>query len=484
MVPWRPFFVLACGISLASLTSVVAEEAVSQAEAAQALRRAVNFFRQQVSIEGAYLWRYSADLAKREGEGQASPTTAWVQPPGTPTVGMGLLTIYRNTGDADYLEAARETALALVRGQLASGGWDYRIEFAPAERKNYAYRSGGAWDASARNTTTLDDNTTQAALTFLMQLDRQLRYTNEEIHAAVLYALECLLQAQYPNGAWPQRYRDFPTAEEFPVHQANYPDSWPRKYPGADYRNYYTFNDNSIADTIRVMLDAAEIYEQPRFREAALRAGDFIILAQMPDPQPAWAQQYNQNCQPAWARRFEPPAVTGGESQGILSTLLELYRRSGEKRFLSPVPRALKYLEGSLLQDGRLARFYELKTNRPLFFTRSYELVYHDRDLPTHYGFKVGSGLARIRARYEQLLEDGPDRQASPYVERTSVRVTEELAVAASQVVATLDERGAWVDNAPLRYQGEDDGTTEVIQTETFLRNTALLSRYVGARSE
>jgi len=99
--------------------------------AAKSLKKAVGFFRREVATEGGYLWRYSADLARREGEGAASATTVWVQPPGTPSVGAAYLEAYEATGDRYYLEAARETAYCLVRGQLRSGGWDYRIEFDP-----------------------------------------------------------------------------------------------------------------------------------------------------------------------------------------------------------------------------------------------------------------------------------------------------------------------------------------------------------------
>lgn len=464
-------------------TSIHGEDVVSPQRAAALLKQSVQFYRQHVSIEGGYLWRYSADLSRREGEGKASPTTAWVQPPGTPSVGSALLTAYRNTRDREYLEAARETAHALLRGQLQSGGWDYRIEFSRESRARYYYRADGD-SAGSRNVTTLDDNTTQSALGFLMHLDRQLGQNDKRIHEGVQYALESLLKAQYPNGAWPQRYSQFPRPADFPVHKANYPESWPREYPAEDYRNYYTFNDNSIADTISRMLDAAEIYQQPRYRDAALKAGDFIILAQMPDPQPAWSQQYNNLCQPAWARKFEPPSITGGESQGVLFTLLELYRRTGEERFLEPVPRALKYLEASRLDDGQLARFYELKTNRPLFFTRTYELVYHDRDLPTHYGFKVGSRLKQIRTRYQQLLADGPDEEPADYREWNDVPYSSRLARAATEVVHAMDKRGAWVEEAGLRYQGDDDSTRHVIQMQTYIRNLEILSRYVGAAGD
>ena len=76
-------------------------------QAAAALRRAVEFFDGTVSVEGGYLWRYAADLALREGEGKATASQAWTQPPGTPSVGMALLRSYEYTGEAYLLEAAR-----------------------------------------------------------------------------------------------------------------------------------------------------------------------------------------------------------------------------------------------------------------------------------------------------------------------------------------------------------------------------------------
>ncbi|MBW3595821.1 MAG: hypothetical protein KY475_00945 [Planctomycetes bacterium] len=314
----------------------------------------MRFFDESVSIEGAYLWRYSADLAHREGEGEASRTTAWVQPPGTPSVGMAILDVYRWTGDSEYLDAARRTAQALVRGQLMSGGWDYRIEFDPKDRRRYAYRVDHPHgDASGlRNTTTLDDDTTQSALRFLMQVDQALEFRDEAIHEAARYALDRLLAAQYPGGAWPQRFEAPSDPAKHPVVKANYPASWPREYPGADYRGYYTLNDNTLADMIATMFEAWDVYGDDRYRAAAEKGGDFLILAQMPDPQPAWAQQYNARMQPAWARKFEPASITGGESQGALAILLDLYRRTGEERFLTPIPRAVAYLKDSQLPKG------------------------------------------------------------------------------------------------------------------------------------
>ena len=480
-----PLVVIAV-LSLPGTRNFAAGEPTEQ-QAADALRRAVEFFSESVSCEGGYLWRYSADLARREGEGKAGRTTVWVQPPGTPSVGQACLRAFEWTGDAYLLAAARRSGSALIRGQLASGGWDYRIEFDPERRRRYAYRRGadGTLQAepSGRNVSTLDDNTTQAALRFLMQLDRALEFKDPAIHEAARFGLDRLVAVQYPNGAWPQRFTEPPGAADFPSRRAGYPADWPREHPGNDYSGYYTFNDNTIADTIATLFDAADVYDEPKYRATACRAGDFILLAQMPEPQPAWAQQYNPQMHPAWARRFEPPAVTGGESQGVMRTLMHVYRRTGNRKYLQPLPRALDYLDRSKRPDGRLARFYELRTNRPLYFTRRYELTYDDADMPTHYAFVVGSSLDAIRTEYERLAAADPAELpvagTSPAVR--TVRVTPQLAQRTGAAIESLDRRGAWVESGRLSYHGDDDPTRQIIDCRTFVKNVQTLSQYIAA---
>ncbi|MGE0757658.1 MAG: pectate lyase [Pirellulaceae bacterium] len=470
-----PFVMLLVAAAPLGAQSLTAESADA------ALRKAVGFYREHVSVQGGYLWRYSEDLSLREGEGDATATLAWVQPPGTPSVGQAYLTAYERTGEPYLLEAAVETARALVKGQLASGGWDYRIEFDPQKRGTYAYRVDGAPGPRARNVTTLDDNTTQSALRFLMHVDRTLKFADGPIHSAVEYALNQLREAQYPNGAWPQRFSAPPKDEDYPVVKANYPATWSRTYPGTNYMDYYTLNDNAQADVIDTMFEAAEIYGNQQYFESARRGGDFLILAQMPEPQPAWAQQYNAQMQPAWARKFEPPSITGGESQGAIRILMQVYRQTGDKKYLEPIPRALDYLEKSQLPGNRIPRFLELKTNRPLYFTRQYELVYTDDDLPTHYGFITGLTTSRLRSDYERLVATPADQLKR---ERTPERFrpSDDLTAAAGRVVAELDSRGAWVEEGKLAHAGGGNRPAEkILDMRTFARNVDTLSRYLAA---
>ena len=464
-------------IVVTNCAGVAADEGLDRVTAEKALHQGVNFFRKHVATNSSYLWRYSADLRHGEGEGAALRTTAWVQPPGTPSVGEAFLSAYHLTGDRVYLNAAVETALGLTKGQLESGGWDYRIEFGEQRRK-YRYRLDED-RPSARNVTTLDDIVTQSALRFLIRVDSATHFDNRLIHDAAMYALKRLELGQYPNGAWPQRFSESPVAAAFPVRVATYPDNWPRKHPNVDYRSFYTFNDNTIGDMIDTFFIASVIYEDPHFQVIAERAGAFILLAQMPEPQPAWAQQYDVRMHPAWARRFEPAAVTGGESQGVMQTLLRLYRWTGDAKYLAPIPRAVAYLKRSRLPDGRLARFYELQTNKPLYFTTRYELTYKDDDLPTHYGFKVRSNLDSIEAAYHRV-KDAPTRRPEVEPGRGPVQLTRSLARQAHAVIDAMDERGAWVEKGQLRTVRINSG--HIIETRTFARNVDIPARFIAAQ--
>jgi hypothetical protein len=482
------------GILLLATPTAQAGDDALRAQAVKGLDRAVQFFRKQVATEGGYLWRYSADLSKREGEGKATATQVWVQPPGTPAVGMALLKAYEATGDKKHLDAAVETAHCLVRGQLRSGGWDYSIEFDPKRRRLWNYRVDEE-NPKGKNVSTLDDNTTQAALRFLVRVDSTLRKKDPLIHTAVVHGFYSLFTAQYPNGAWPQRYERSPDRDLFPVKKASYPEAWPRVWPGSDYRGYYTLNDNSVADVIDTLFEASRSYsplgpankrlvgEGPlakQMLEAAAKAGDFMLRAQMPDPQPGWAQQYDVNMQPAWARKFEPASITGGESQGVMLTLLKIYRATGDKKYLEPLPRALAYYRRSVLPDGKLARFYELKTNKPLYFTKKYELTYDDGDMPTHYAFKVASRLDAIAREYERVRRAGPEELKRP-TEAAAPQVTEALRKQVRTLLAALDERGAWATPGKMRSQGADDATRQVIESQTFIRNIGVLAQYLAA---
>jgi hypothetical protein len=470
------------------------EQGPSREGVLTALRKAAEFYVIKAASHGGYHAVYSEDLSyMRSSKGGEGPTQVSATGAATPLVGLAFLEVWEATGDRYYLEAARSAAGAMVKGQMCSGGWDYTTELDPVKRKKYRYRTDSDCSDQApdtrRNMTNLDNNTTQGVLRLLMRVDRALNFQDKEIHKAVLYALDSLIRAQYPNGAWPQRYEKFPDPKMFLVKPANYPESWPRQWPGRIFYPHYTFNDDVIVNMIDVMLEATRIYEEPRYQASAEKAGDFIILAQMPDPQPAWAQQYDAQMHPAWARSCEPPAVTGRESISVMRGLLLLYRETGKKKYLKPIPRALGYLKrSSWLRDGKpvIARFYELKTNKPLYITKGtrvggsrsaghiskttnlpfdgYEVTYSDKSVITHYSLVTSAEpLENIGAEYRRVLTTDPTALGRPDKLRgltpgidlpTPPPSAAQLSEKVRAVILALDDRGAWVQQGNMGGPG------------------------------
>lgn len=453
-----------------------------RAEVAKAMHRAASYYRHHVASHGGYVYHYSVDdLKQRWGEGKANVNQIWVQPPGTPTVGMAFLKAYEATKDPFYLDAAKEAAKALCYGQLASGGWTNSIDFDPQGEKVARYRNGrGKGDDNS----TLDDGISQSALRFLMRIDRTLDFADPGIHEASQLGINALLAAQFPNGGFPQIWTG--PVPDRPILKASYPEyDWRTAGKVKDYWNKYTLNDGLAGTVSETLWEAFEMTKEARFKTALSRLGDFLILAQMPDPQPAWAQQYGDEMHPIWARRFEPPAVTGGESQDALETLLKIYQVTGDPKYLKPIPRALAYLKRSVLPDGRLARYYELRTNRPLYMTRrgkDYTLTYEDTDLPAHYGWKVDSRLAAIEARYQALK--GKAKAGEPVQNDERDPGARDVERQVRQIVEALDDQGRWVS----RYAGErlvgqpkfKPGSL-YLSSEVFSRNLEALSRYLTA---
>ncbi len=441
-------------------------------EALAAAKKATSFLVEQVSTEGGYLWRYSADLKHREGEGVVETSTVWVQPPGTPAVGQAFVQLYQATGDRQFLDAARAAAESLRRGQMQSGGWQAMVEFEPERRRRWAYRVDRP-GSKAKDQSSLDDDKTQSALRFLIQLDRALEFKDESIHEMTLYGLDGLIQrGQFSGGGFPQVWTDRRDLDT-PKLNASYPDAWPRTYPGHnEYWYRYTLNDHLARDVMKVLVLADEVYGDPRYRASAVKLADSLLAAQMPAPQPAWAQQYDARMQPIWARKFEPPAITTSESFSVIETLMMVYRELGDRKYIEPIPRALDYLETCHLPDGRVARFYELKTNRPLYFTLDYQLTYDDSDMPTHYGFQLQSKVPQLRKKSERIARLTPKQLAESDTSRPpSPREVQEI-------MDGQDERGAWLSDEAMRYHRVPGPT---INMDVAVEHLTTLAEYLDA---
>lgn len=436
-----------------ALDTAAVTDADLAGQARQGLVRATQYLT-SLSTHGGYLWEYTLDLKQRWGEGVATDTQVWVQPPGTPAVGLALLRAWQVTGDEGIRRAAEAAGDALIWGQLECGGWDYKIDFSPQGEKQWYYRhlkgTEGIDTDKLRNRGVFDDNTTQSATSLLIALSQA---TGEaRFREAADYALAFLLRAQYDQGGWPQCY---PLA--------------------GGYSAYYTFNDAATNDILAVLVEAWRAFGRREYLDAALRGGDFILLTQGPAPQAAWAQQYNLDLQPAWARKFEPPSWCSAVTARNIRTLVDLYLESGEEKYLTPIPAAIAWLEASRLADGDWARFYELGSNRPLYFTKDYRLTYNGDDCPTHYSFKGGYGVTGAIAYYRQVREAGRQEYLKELEARRSrtarLERARQIEASVADALARQDEQGRWVRGDRVHMQD-------------FVRHIGLLAEYLECHAE
>lgn len=462
-------------------------------QAKTALDRATATMR-SLSTEGGYLWRYAPDLSQRAGEREATPTQIWVQPPGTPAMGMAFLRVHEVTGDAQYLEAAMAAADSLAVGQLESGGWDYVIDFDPRFSGRWYRRTDigaipAAEAARRRNISTFDDDNTQSAIRLLVAVSVAgaggPAPREERIREARDYALRKLIEAQRPSGGWPQRWNGVPANPgEYPVQSARFPKNYPREHPGTDYYHYYTLNDHTQRDCVLTLLEAAEKLQRPDYREAALRGGNFLLLAQLPEPQPVWAQQYNPQLEPAWARAFEPPGPCSGESGSAMRLLIDLHLETGEAKYLEPLPRAIAWFKRSEIAPDTWSRLYEIETNRPIYGDRDGKIHYSVEELSperrTGYNWRNHFHVPAVLEYYDEVSRLGreevlarrkasEERAKTPGKRAARARGLEDRVRAA---IASLDSDGRWI----TEYRG-----TPQIRTDTFIANARLIADYLEA---
>ncbi|MBE0536589.1 MAG: hypothetical protein IH624_13060 [Phycisphaerae bacterium] len=436
--------VVAAGILFATFTDCAAEDSLPQ-EARVALRKATEYFR-SIATNGGYAGIYSLDLKERYGEAvyeKAKATEIWVQPPGTPTVGQCYLRAWKATGDAYYLDAARDVARALVWGQRAAGGWDHRVDVAhlTADAARVERKTGRC---------SFDDRVTQGALEFLIDADQAI--DEAWLDEAMELGLRFMLQSQFENGAWPQWY---------PLR--------------GGYHDYYTFNDSAINTCISLMLKAHTVYGKDAYLLSARKGGDFIIASQLPAPQAGWAQQYSHDMKPAWARAFEPAGLSSAATSRNIRTLIELYLYTQDGRYLVPIPAAITWLNDSMLGEHLWARLYEVETNRPIYGDRTdgnkvfYDYEKVSKRERTSYAWRGEYGIESTIRNYERVAGMGAaafeEASQAPTAAQRAARARG-MADRVQSIIDALDAEGRWV---------RDDQIT----CQTFTGNVSVLCDYL-----
>jgi hypothetical protein len=461
---------------LAFASIIQANDLPDPAVVSAAMRKANDYYVSQLASHGGYASSWKTDLSLAFAEGKESKTILSIQPPGTTTVGMAMLKAWQATGDEAFLEGAKGAAQALLDCQLESGGWPADFDFEGEDPEKWWLRqevgAGVVEKGKQSNASTLDDNKSQSALLFLLELAHDPSGRDDAaLHEAVTYALDRLLAAQTKIGSWPQQFSEAAPADGV-VKKAVIPAEWPREFPKEKNTNFHTLNDGKHQKIVELMLRAHQLTGEARYLAAAKRCGDFLLLAQFEGDQPAWAQQYNQEMVPVWARKFEPPAVSSTESLGACFTLFEIWLATGEEKYRTTIPAALDWLEQAKLPNGRWSRFYEFGTNRPLYcVAETYELTYDDSNLPDHYGFQPeygGEKIERLRADLAKPREETLTSRKGPDSPERWMKAARNLRGKVKTALETQNKNGVWIDD-------------DRIDAELFVKHLNAMSAYVAA---
>lgn len=265
--------------------------------------------------------------------------------------------------------AARRIADHVLTHQSPEGGWP----------KNTPLNLPARPDADPGLANTFDNQATTLPLAFLARMTTA---TGDAAYAAAFQrGLDYVLAAQYPNGGWPQYY---------PLR--------------GGYHDHITFNDDAMVRVLTLLQDVAagrppygfvDAAQRARAAAAVSRGVDIILQTQVRQDGrlTVWCAQHDAvTLAPAWARRFEPPSLSGSESVGIVRFLMSLEHPSPE--VVAAIEGARAWFERSAIRDTRLetyvnaegqpdrrlapapgadplwARFYDLQTNAPIYMGR------------------------------------------------------------------------------------------------------------------
>lgn len=303
--------------------------------------------------------------------------------------------------------------------QKNNGGWpkSYDIQaILTAEQKDTLLAA-----KNEINTATFDNRSTYSQIECLSKVYFVIK--KERYKTAVLKGLDYILASQYANGGWPQFY---------PLQK--------------NYSHYITYNDDAMAGVMKLLKEITDGKVQYAFLDAALKQKlktafdkgiECILKTQINDTgkPTAWCQQHNEvTLAPEWARKFEPPSICNGESVDIVLLLMSI--KNPSKEIVAAVENAVAWFNESkilyikektvkikdtvfkyhttnrdkiIVTDSTAppiwARYYELKTHRPLFCNRDSKVVYSlaevDMERRTGYGWYTYSPQ-KVLNRYNE----------------------------------------------------------------------------------
>jgi PelA/Pel-15E family pectate lyase len=289
-------------------------------------------------------------------------------------------------------DEARHIGDTIVSFQTPAGGWGKNMDRSgPVRARGQHYVPIEHLPANAREDIktadpdwayvgTIDNNATTSELRFLARVQAQAPgAAGEPYRRAFLKGVRYLLDAQFPNGGWPQVY---------PL-QGGYHDA-------------LTFNDDALSQVAELLADVAVQRSDYAFVPAQLAAQAAaaeakaikIILAtqvMVDGKRTIWGQQHDAlTLAPVGARNFEPIALSSDESADLMLFLMK--RPNPSPAIIAAVRDGIGWLKAHALygvewtrnepgsggrkliaKDGAgplWSRYYDIATGKPIFGDR------------------------------------------------------------------------------------------------------------------
>ena len=319
---------------------------------------------------------------------------------------------------------ARHVGDVIVSFQTPGGGWSKNFGMAGTVRlpgQSYAANNISTHlgpddfdtprDPNWNYVSTLDNDSTTTEIRFLALLaTANPGSVGTPYRAACMRGIHYLLDAQFPNGGWPQ--------------------VWPLE---GGYHDAITFNDNAVTLAATVLTDAASGTGSYAFVPAELRRQATVASARALEcilatqivvnrKRTVWAQQHDAlTLAPVSGRNYEPAALSSGESADVLLYLMSLPNPSAAVQASSKA--GVEWLRSAAISgqmwtgtraEGRhlvptpgapqiWSRYYSLTTGKPIF---------GDRDKTIHDDV---SELSLERRNGYAWYSSGPQRAIDEY---------------------------------------------------------------------
>lgn len=280
-------------------------------------------------------------------------------------------------GDAWFAgDEAKALTDAILSYQTPSGGWSKHIGFSRGPRQpGMQWTSQNEPGKPAHYVATFDNGSTTEEMNLLAGV--WLATKRGDCKAGFIKGLNFIFAAQFPNGGWPQVY---------PLE--------------GGYHDDITFNDDAMTHVLELLQGITdnqpcyafldESQRQQAARSLAKGIGCVLktqILRGTNQVPTVWCSQYDPlTLQPASARKMEPATLSGLESAHILKFLMTITNPAPE--LVTCIESGLAWFEKAKItnvgtttnEKGKMiyvtdpaatkvrwARFYDLKTGRPIF---------------------------------------------------------------------------------------------------------------------